>query len=100
MKKVIGRQFANRLSAPSVCSIGNFDGVHLGHQALIKSMVAKAKQLNAVSTVITFDPLAREYFNPTETTRINSLTERLELIAQLGVEQVFCIDFLKLLLLS
>jgi riboflavin kinase/FMN adenylyltransferase len=78
---------------PSVVSIGNYDGVHLGHQHVIKTLLQKSKQLAAPSTVITFEPLAKEFFQPESVVRLSSLQERAELLFALGVDQVLCIDF-------
>ena len=78
---------------PSVVSIGNYDGVHLGHQHVIKTLLHKSKQLAAPSTVITFEPLAKEFFQPDSLVRLSSIEERAELLFALGVDQVLCIDF-------
>jgi phosphoribosyl 1,2-cyclic phosphate phosphodiesterase len=48
----------------SVLAIGNFDGIHLGHQAILRATVERAKVLNAVSTVLTFDPSPRKVLRP------------------------------------
>ncbi len=78
---------------PSVVSIGNYDGVHLGHQHVINTLLEKSQQLNAASTVITFEPLAKEFFKPGSVMRLTSLEERAELLFGLGVDRVLCIDF-------
>ena len=86
----------NQLSSkhkPSVASIGNYDGVHLGHQHVIKTLLAKSQELNAPSTVITFEPLAKEYFAPELTARLSSVEERARLLFELGVDRVLCIEF-------
>ncbi len=62
----------------SVATIGNFDGVHRGHQALIQVMLARAKQLNAKSLVILFEPYPKEFFSKREPPyRIQTLTDKL-----------------------
>ena len=78
---------------PSVASIGNFDGVHLGHQQVITTLLKHSQRLGIPSTVITFEPLAKEYFRPDSVQRLTSIEERAKLLSQLGVDQVFCIDF-------
>ncbi|MFT5571895.1 MAG: riboflavin kinase/FMN adenylyltransferase [Cryomorphaceae bacterium] len=78
---------------PSVVSIGNYDGVHLGHQHVIKTLLRKSEQLAAPSTVITFEPLAKEFFRPDSVVRLSSIEERAEILFALGVDQVLCIDF-------
>ncbi len=78
---------------PSVVSIGNYDGVHLGHQHVVKTLLAKSAELNVPSTVITFEPLAKEFFMPEPVLRLTSLEQRAEKLAELGVDQVLSIDF-------
>ena len=48
--------------APCVATIGNFDGVHLGHQAIVNQVVTKAGELKVQSCVILFEPHPREFF--------------------------------------
>ncbi|MBT8113943.1 MAG: bifunctional riboflavin kinase/FAD synthetase [Arenicella sp.] len=78
---------------PSAVSIGNFDGVHLGHQHVIKTLMRRSEQLNATPTVITFEPLAKEFFMPGSVARLSSLDDRAEMLFKLGVETVLCINF-------
>jgi len=78
---------------PCVASIGNFDGVHLGHQHVINTLLEHSRRLDVASTVITFEPLAKEYFRPGSVQRLTSLEERANLLLELGVDQVLCIDF-------
>jgi len=79
--------------SPCVASIGNFDGVHLGHQHVINTLLEHSKRLGLTSTVITFEPLAKEFFLPKSVQRLTTLDERAELLFALGVEQVLCIEF-------
>src|SRR5713226_8589419 len=75
-------------------TIGNFDGVHRGHRALIDRVVAKARELDLTSCVLTFEPHAREFFAPAKApARLTRLREKLELIAAAGVERVHVIRF-------
>ena len=70
-------------------TIGNFDGVHLGHQAMIVRLNEAATQLNLTSCVMIFEPHPRELFTPDQApTRLTSLREKLELLAELNVERV------------
>ena len=78
---------------PSVVSIGNFDGVHLGHQHVIQTLLHHAERLQAASTVITFEPLAKEFFMPDSVLRLTTLEQRTELLCGLGVDRVLCIPF-------
>jgi riboflavin kinase/FMN adenylyltransferase len=77
-----------------VATFGNFDGVHLGHQQLLKRLVSVAKTLQLPSTVITTEPLSREFFNPqTAPPRLTRLREKLEVFASFGVDRVLCLRF-------
>ncbi|NND82865.1 MAG: bifunctional riboflavin kinase/FAD synthetase [Gammaproteobacteria bacterium] len=78
---------------PSAVSIGNFDGVHLGHQQVINSLLENSKRLDVCPTVITFEPLAKEFFRPGSVARLTSLQQRSELMFELGVEVVICLPF-------
>ena len=49
-----------------VATIGNFDGIHLGHRAIIRQVTAKAKALGLPSAVMVFEPQPREFFAPDE----------------------------------
>ena len=51
------------LDQPCALTIGNFDGVHLGHQALVRTLVADAREAGLPAAVLTFEPHPREYFH-------------------------------------
>jgi len=93
MKIIRGLDQLSSQHKPSVVSIGNYDGVHLGHQQVIMTLLEQSVKLGAPSTVITFEPLAKEFFRPGSVMRLTSVDERAELLFALGVEQVLCIDF-------
>ncbi len=93
MEHIIGIENLRTNHAPSVVSIGNYDGVHRGHQSVIRTLVTKAEQLQAAATVVTFDPLAREYFSPGSVPRLSTRDERAELLFAQGVKRVLCIPF-------
>lgn len=88
------RHFHQPAASPVALAIGNFDGVHLGHQALLKRLVETAKLRGLTATVMTFEPHPREFFAPEQApTRLASLREKLELFAEAGVEQVYVCHF-------
>lgn len=75
-------------------AIGNFDGMHLGHQALLKKLTQTAQELNLGSAVMTFEPHPREFFAPESApARLCSLREKLEYFADAGVERVYVCAF-------
>jgi riboflavin kinase/FMN adenylyltransferase len=75
--------------SPSALTIGNFDGVHNGHQAMLARLTAAARARGLSATVLTFEPHPREFFAPQSApTRLTSLREKLELLASHGVDRV------------
>ena len=77
-----------------VATIGNFDGVHLGHQHMIAALRAKATALGVPAAVITFEPTPREYFEgPAAPSRLTRLREKLAALAQYGVDRVVVLRF-------
>ncbi len=75
-------------------AIGNFDGVHLGHQALLADLVKVANEKGLTSAVMTFEPHPREFFSPNKApARLTTLREKLELFDALGIAKVFVCPF-------
>lgn len=75
-------------------TIGNFDGVHLGHQAMLAELARAGSRLGLPPCVLTFEPHPREFFAPDQApTRLTSLREKLELLARQGVERVHVCRF-------
>lgn len=88
------RGLSRPLTVPTVLTIGNFDGVHLGHRALLGRLVDKARQHGWLATVLTFEPHPREFFSPESApARLATLREKLELLAECGVDQVVVCPF-------
>ena len=83
-----------RPSGPVALTIGNFDGVHLGHQAMLRRLAAAAAELGVPAAVMTFEPHPREVFTPQDApARLSSLREKLEWLAFHGVERVYLVRF-------
>lgn len=81
---------------PNAVTIGNFDGVHLGHQAMLARLTARAAAVGGLPTVLTFEPHPREIFTPQDApTRLTSLREKLEILRGLGVGHVHVCRFTK-----
>ena len=77
-----------------VVTIGNFDGVHHGHQVLLSHVVAKGKELGVPSAVVTFEPMPREFFRgTTRPVRLTRFREKIMLLCQSGVDRVICLPF-------
>src|SRR3954453_3291233 len=86
-------------SKPPACAltIGNFDGVHRGHRALLDSVKRHAARVNAASCVLTFEPHPREFFarraGRPAPARITRLRDKLELMAGAGIDPVHVARF-------
>jgi riboflavin kinase/FMN adenylyltransferase len=93
-KLVVTRGLAPRGSgpvglSPVALTIGNFDGVHNGHQAMLARLTAVARARGLPAAVLTFEPHPREFFAPQSApTRLTNLREKLELLAAHGVDRV------------
>ena len=78
-------------SAGPACAltIGNFDGVHRGHRALLNQLIASAHERGLVSCVLTFEPHPKEFFSPEQAPpRILNLRDKLAALAKLGIDRV------------
>jgi riboflavin kinase/FMN adenylyltransferase len=77
-----------------VATIGNFDGVHRGHQAILARLRERAVELGLPSCVVIFEPQPREFFAPdTAPARLARLRDKLQLLADEGVDLVLCLAF-------
>jgi riboflavin kinase/FMN adenylyltransferase len=77
-----------------VVTIGNFDGVHRGHQFLMRRVVERANELSAIPAAITFDPLPIEVFRPDHPPhRLTTAHDRVRLIEATGIERVVTVRF-------
>src|SRR4030067_2072698 len=78
----------------SVVTIGNFDGVHLGHQELLNRVIRRAAEINGVSVVITFEPHPAKVLRPERAPRqLISLQETIELFQSYAINVVICVEF-------
>ena len=77
-----------------VVTIGNFDGVHLGHQGLLNRVIRRANELAGTSVVITFEPHPLKVLRPEKAPRLLiSLQEKIEIFQSLSIQVVICSDF-------
>jgi riboflavin kinase/FMN adenylyltransferase len=78
----------------STLAIGNFDGIHLGHQAILRAAVERARDVNAVATALTFDPLPQKVLRPESAPlRISTTEQRLDCFAAMGIEAAVVLPF-------
>jgi len=79
---------------PSVAAIGNFDGVHLGHQQLLSAVASEARQRGLHSIAVTFHPHPAQFLYPVDAPKlITLLPERLRLLAAAGVDAILVLPF-------
>ncbi len=88
--KTIDKPFIN-----ACVTIGNFDGVHCGHQQLFATVVKKARSLNGTSVAITFDPHPLQVLLPGGIKLISTIEQKVELIAMAGIDVLLVIPFTK-----
>lgn len=94
MQLVRGLQNLRPLHRGCVATIGNFDGVHRGHQAILARLRERAVELGVPSCVVIFEPQPREYFAPdTAPARLARLRDKVALLAAEGVDRVLCLAF-------
>lgn len=91
---LVFRDIPHSETTSSVLTIGNFDGVHRGHAALLKRLRQCADTLSLPATVLIFEPQPREFFTPASAPgRLSRLSEKLEFLAAHGVDQVLVCRF-------
>jgi len=79
---------------PCALAVGNFDGVHRGHQALLARVTSAARARGLASAVMTFEPHPREFFAPQAAPmRISNLRDKLEALREAGIDRVFIQHF-------
>lgn len=79
---------------PCVATIGNFDGVHRGHGAVLDALHAASRRTGLPATVVVFEPQPREFFAPdTAPGRITRLRDKLRLLDSAGVQRTLCLRF-------
>ena len=88
------RGIPSRADTPTALTIGNFDGVHLGHRAMIARLSEAARSRGLPAAVMTFEPQPQEFFAPDQApARLTSLREKLDLLCQCGVARAYVCRF-------
>ncbi|MBI4985470.1 MAG: bifunctional riboflavin kinase/FAD synthetase [Rhodocyclales bacterium] len=91
---LVFRKVPEQASSPTVLTIGNFDGLHLGHRAMLERLAAKAREFSLPAAVMTFEPHPRELFAPDQApARLTSMREKLALLESCGVDRVYVCRF-------
>ncbi|MBA1444131.1 MAG: bifunctional riboflavin kinase/FAD synthetase [Chromatiales bacterium] len=77
-----------------VATIGNFDGVHLGHQSVFQHLLEKGREFGLPATVVTFEPQPREFFQPDGApARLTRMREKLQAMKDIGIERIVILEF-------
>lgn len=86
------------IKRPTVVTLGVFDGLHLGHQAIVRTVVERALLIDAVPTLITFDPHPRQVLKPeTAPPLLQTFNQKSEGLKSLGIQQIVVLSFDQLL---
>lgn|GEM_PF-7129988 len=82
------------IRAGAAVTIGNFDGVHAGHQLLVQRIIAAKQQGASAACVILFEPHPQDFFAPSQqSTRLMSFSQKYRVLRDLGVDIIFCLSF-------
>ncbi len=96
MKTFIGTEEIAPITPYPVVAIGNFDGLHLGHRAVLMQTVARAKKKNGTAVVLTFKPHPSHVLSPKQPTLLlTPFEEKIRLLESCGVQTVLCVEFSK-----
>ena len=94
MTFVRGLRNLHSLEEKSVVTIGSFDGVHIGHQAILRQVKEASQRLQIPSVVMTFEPQPREFFSAERApARLMRLREKIDTLSGMGVDRVLCLQF-------
>lgn len=94
MELIRGIQNIRALHHGCVLTIGNFDGVHRGHQALLKHLKQEASQRGLPTVVMTFEPQPLEFFLPEKApARLTRLRDKIKYLAECGIDYLLCVKF-------
>ena len=94
MEFIHGLVNLHRQSKECAATVGNFDGVHLGHQLVLEKLKETAKRFNLISTVLIFEPQPMEYFNlDASPSRLTRLREKLQQFSNYNIDRVVCLKF-------
>ena len=82
------------IARPTVLTLGVFDGLHLGHQAIIRTVVERARAMEASATVLTFEPHPRAVLHPESAPPLlQTFDQKIEALGVLGIQQTIVIHF-------
>lgn len=92
--RIVRGSIKEELERPAVSTLGVFDGLHLGHQQIVRRVVERAAAIGAAPTVVTFDPHPRSIVRPESAPPLlQTFTQKMEGLRILGIRQVLVVDF-------
>ena len=96
MKLTRGSNRLASLNQPTIVTVGNFDGIHVGHQEIIHYVIDQGKQYNLRSVILSFEPTPKEFFaGKNAPPRIYSLRDKYEIAKSLQIDHFVCLRFCK-----
>ena len=94
MHLIRGLPPAGTVTGPHALTVGTYDGLHLGHQALLERLAEHARRLQVATLMVTFEPMPREFLTPDNPpARLTSLRERWRCLEQLGLDRLCVLRF-------
>jgi len=81
------------LKAGCVATIGNYDGLHLGHQVILRQLESEAVKYNLPKVVISFEPLPSEFFTGDKAQRVYPFRDKARLLEAMGIDYFLCLRF-------
>src|SRR5271168_3209044 len=94
MELVRGLQNLSQRHKGCVLTVGNYDGVHLGHQQMIGALKARSAELRSAATVLVFEPSSKEFIDPEGAPpRLTRWREKFLVLEALGVERLVTLHF-------
>ena len=94
MRVIRGRRNITESDQGCVVTIGNFDGVHLGHQAILAAVKSQATKDGVDSMLVCFEPQPKEFFDEFKApARLTRFAEKVECLSQHGVDRILCMKF-------
>lgn len=96
MEMIRGLEALNKDYHNTVLTIGNFDGVHLGHQKILSTVLRRAEEMKGISMAVTFDPHPMKVITPERKIMIlTTLEEKAKIMEEMGIRVFLCIKFTK-----
>lgn len=78
---------------PTAIAIGNFDGIHLGHQQTIQPTIDYSRTSDCIPTVVSFSPHPQEFFSGVARTALTPITEKSQILAEMGIDRLILLKF-------